>query len=112
MMDSGDYLILINSIKKNEDPECIVSGENPNKGKPLTNIAISPKGDIIGTSSERDLHLWNAEDGKLIVNIQDAHSMPITCMSWSPDNEMIATGGADRTIRLFKHPRHLPTQKQ
>ena len=54
-------------------------------------------GDAAGT-----LKIWDAANAHLIFSQDDAHHGGILAVAISPDGKIIATGGADRHIRLWR----------
>ena len=52
-------------------------------------------------SRSGELQLWNVAEGKLLKSFPDAHSDTIFDVEFSPDDQLLATGAADRFARLF-----------
>ncbi|NEO55095.1 MAG: WD40 repeat domain-containing protein [Okeania sp. SIO3B5] len=70
-------------------------------GHEVTDVAISPKGDLIATASlDGDAKLWTF-DGKL-VNTFKEHRGSIYSIAFSPKGDLIATASRDNTVKLWK----------
>lgn len=52
-------------------------------------------------SRSGELKIWNVADGRLIREIQDAHTETIFAVRFSPDGKHVASGAGDRFIKLF-----------
>jgi WD40 repeat protein len=71
-------------------------------------VAYSPDGKYIATrgyGQHIDLSMRETRDGKVVVEgttLQTDHTLPITCMTFSPDQKHIITGAEDQTLRVDK----------
>ncbi len=68
-------------------------------------IAFSPDGTTVAIgcgspSRDGDILFWNLADGKLVQSMQDRHSDCVLSLDYSPDGKLIASGGADRQVRV------------
>jgi WD40 repeat protein len=74
-------------------------------GGPLSNLAISPDGQLLATSAgyaqstSMTAQLWRA-GGALVATLK-GHTAPVTCLAWSPDATLVASGGRDGSVRLW-----------
>ena len=48
------------------------------------------------------LKIWNVADGKLVREIPAAHRDTIFSVKFSPDGQYLATGSADRLMKVFR----------
>ena len=66
----------------------------------VKSVSFSPNGKMIAGSSNRSIVLWDVETGKRKV-ILKGHDFSIQSISFSPDGKMLASGGSDRSVRLW-----------
>ncbi|MCH8045755.1 MAG: hypothetical protein IID44_18745 [Planctomycetes bacterium] len=53
-------------------------------------------------SRSGQLKIWNVADGALVREFKDAHSDTIFSLEFSPNNDRIVTGAADRFVKVFE----------
>jgi len=73
----------------------------------VTALAFSHDGKLLATGSGEpsrsgELKIWNVADGKLVREVKDPHSDTIFAIEFSPDNQYVASCGADRFMKVFK----------
>ncbi|KAF7312260.1 Ribosome biogenesis protein Sqt1 [Mycena indigotica] len=65
-------------------------------------VAGHPTEPLAASGGEDDLgYIWDITDGEIIVKLS-GHSDSVTSVAWSADGEMIATGGMDGKIRVWR----------
>jgi WD40 repeat protein len=72
--------------------------------KGVHSLALSNDGTKLASGDARDVCVWDlANDYKAIIGQGRwcFHVQRITCLSWSPDDKVIASGGADDSIYLW-----------
>ncbi|MBD2520192.1 WD40 repeat domain-containing protein [Nostoc sp. FACHB-973] len=72
---------------------------------PISTLEFSSNGMMVTTSGDRGVKLWNS-DGSLLTDLRDergavAHQGESLSASFSPNNQIIATGGVSRIIKLW-----------
>ena len=86
------YLIIINfSIS-----------EESNTNRAITSITINSLGDLIamGSSDLGQLLVWEWQSEQQALK-QQSHFSTITCVTYSPNGQNLATGGEDGKVCLF-----------
>ena len=64
-------------------------------------IAFHPTGNrLASTSLDESIFIWDLDNKQLLAELT-AHDGQVTCLAYSPDGKWLATGGEDRTIRLW-----------
>jgi WD40 repeat protein len=64
-------------------------------------LAVSTYRTVIAAAGDAGkVHLWKADDGKPLRTL-DAHGGPVLALAFSPEDDLLLTGSADRTARLF-----------
>jgi WD40 repeat protein len=70
-------------------------------------IAFDPSGALLATgggepSRSGELKLWNVADGQLVRTISPGHSDTVFGLEFSPDGTLLASGAADRIVKVFE----------
>jgi WD40 repeat protein len=68
-------------------------------------ITFSPDGKTLAVGSGEpsrggDITLWDVADGRLIRSMHDRHSDTVLSLDFSPEGKLIASGGADKQLRI------------
>ncbi|MEQ9000518.1 MAG: PDZ domain-containing protein [Coleofasciculus sp. B1-GNL1-01] len=63
-------------------------------------VTFSPNGQLIATAAGSSVQLWSS-DGSLLHSMS-GHSNGIRTVAFSPDSQIIASGGYDNTIKLWR----------
>lgn len=68
-------------------------------------VRFSPDGRTLATgggesSRSGDIHLWEADSGKLLQSWKDKHNDTVLALDFSPDGNWLASGAADRLGRV------------
>jgi WD40 repeat protein len=82
-----------------------VTGASPFADRVLT-VDVDPTGTLLATgggqpSRSGELMIWNTDDGKLIRRFETPHRDTVLCVRFSPDGKSLATGSADRMIKIW-----------
>jgi WD repeat-containing protein 1 (actin-interacting protein 1) len=74
--------------------------------KPIHSIALSPDGKKLAVGDEKDVCVYDASSDEYPTLISRGrwcfHLQRITCLAWSPDSSILASGGADDSMYLWK----------
>jgi predicted CXXCH cytochrome family protein len=70
-------------------------------------LAFDPAGSLLATgggepSRTGELKLWNVADGQLVRTITPGHSDTVFGLDFSPDGTLLASGAADRIVKVFE----------
>ena len=71
--------------------------------KPIFSLALSNDGKKLAAGDSRDVVVWNLDNYEALVakGRWCFHTQKVTCLSWSPDDRILASGGADDSIFLW-----------
>jgi len=76
----------------------------PTFGRAITDVAVSPDGSRIATSSQDyRIRLYDARTGDYLLTV-GVHESVATSVAFSPDGRTLASGGYDRVVRLWHAP--------
>jgi hypothetical protein len=70
-------------------------------GMALRAVVFAPDGSVVVGTEDGRILFFNPGDGELLRSIE-AHSGPVFSLVFSPDGDRLASGGWDRTIRLWR----------
>jgi WD40 repeat protein len=73
----------------------------------VTAVAFSPDGRVLAVAAEQTVQLWDAATGVLLARLH-GHEGKVKCLAYSPDGALLASGGHDRTVRLWDVARYRP----
>jgi WD40 repeat protein len=63
-------------------------------------VAFSPDGRTLAVAAGREVQLWDVEAGHLVARLE-GHEGKVKCLAYAPDGSLLASGGYDRTLRLW-----------
>jgi WD40 repeat protein len=66
----------------------------------LQAIALSPDGSRLASAGQSGAFLWDLSDGQVRHRLEN-HGVPVTAIAFSPDSELLLTGGRDGTVRMW-----------
>jgi WD40 repeat protein len=75
----------------------------------VTALDFSPDGKLLATGGGEpsrlgEVMLWDAESGRHVRTVDDAHSDTVLSLAFSPDGRYLASASADRTMKVFTIP--------
>lgn len=103
--DSNEAIVTLWDVNKLERRQVLHSGDN---NAIITSLAFSlPYGSILAVGDDKaEIGLWHSADGQqyepLIKKPFSTGQKKITSLAWSRDRHQLASGGEDRSIKLWK----------
>lgn len=98
----------INIISVGDNKVIQSIGEQTDDGNvgedPIYTFALSDDDELLCTSHKSSLiKLWHTNDGALIKMWKSAHSGPIPLLDFNANSTLVASGGADASVRIWDH---------
>jgi WD40 repeat protein len=103
----GEMLLTGTQLRRASDGRLILTFRPPQIGNGPNAVAFSPDGQFaaIGIQSfNRNLDLFRVADGALVAGVISAHNNGTTSVDFSPDRQLLASGGRDGTAKLWHYP--------
>lgn len=81
--------------------------------KPIHSLVLSNDGTKLASADVRDVCVWKTDDYSSVVGKSRwcFHTQRITCLAWSPDDTILASGGADDCVYLWSLVKKMKRQQ-
>jgi WD40 repeat protein len=71
-------------------------------------VTFAPDGGTLAVAIGPAVQLWDVATGHLVARLE-GHAGNVRCLAYSPDGTLLASGGHDRTVRLWDVARYRPS---
>jgi WD40 repeat protein len=72
-------------------------------------VTFAPDGRTLAVAIGPVVQLWDVATGRLLHRLE-GHTGNVRCLAYSPDGTRLASGGHDRTVRLWDVAHYRPTE--
>lgn len=68
----------------------------------FSSLAVDPSGEVVcaGSADSFDINVWSVQTGQLLDTLS-GHEGPVSCLSFSQENSILASASWDKTIRIW-----------
>jgi WD40 repeat protein len=73
----------------------------------VTAVKFAPDGRTLAVAVGADVQLWDVNTRRFVTSLA-GHEGKVQCLAYSPDGARLASGGSDRTARLWDVARYRP----
>jgi type 1 glutamine amidotransferase len=88
------------SLAEEESPRSLSA---PGAGSPFAALAFAPKGDQLGAAFGRTFAVWDVASATALATYV-GHTGALQALAFNPNGQKLASGGADKTLRLWTVP--------
>jgi len=98
----GDLLGVVKlwDVASRTERATLVASEEKVAEHEVAAVAFAPDGKTLAAAVGGVVQLWDVAAGRRMARLE-GHAGKVTCLAFSPDGKRLASGGYDRTVRLW-----------